>query len=225
MLGAVVGDAAIVPLLDGVVVDVLGGGPVERTREADGDAVRFDVDGLGQMHRLARVANSKEAAGHGSVRTPAEQTADVKLPVARVEPAAHDPGGKVRQRKTHHAALHGVFQVLDHHQKNLARAVGKRKELAFQGPPLVARHPDLLGGRAVDVVRDPADGRVVLVGPIAPFGQPVIAAHVAVEPARLDPVDPVLRRPMAFLIADNERAVIVDQQTVGCAETVGDDAR
>ena len=47
--------------------------------------------------------------------------------------------------------------------------------------------------------------------------------HVAVEGSRLDPVDPVLRRPVPFLVGHDHAPVRVDHEAVRCPETVGDD--
>ena len=54
-------------------------------------------------------------------------------------------------------------------------------------------------------------------------GHVVIAPHVAVESARLDAVDPVLRGPEPFLVGEEERAVGVQAHAVGGAETGGED--
>ena len=52
-------------------------------------------------------------------------------------------------------------------------------------------------------------------------GHVVVAEHVAVEAALSHPVDAVLRRPVTFLVGDEERAVGVQADAVGGAETVG----
>ena len=51
----------------------------------------------------------------------------------------------------------------------------------------------------------------------------MIAKHVAIESARLDPVDAVLGIPVALLVGDDEGPVRVEADPVGGAETGGQD--
>ena len=51
----------------------------------------------------------------------------------------------------------------------------------------------------------------------------MVSPHVAVE-ATLDyPVDPVLWRPVSFLVGDEEGAIGINTDAVGSAEPGGDD--
>ena len=52
-----------------------------------------------------------------------------------------------------------------------------------------------------------------------------LAKHVAVKAAGVNPVDPVLRRPMAFLVRDEKGAVVVHTHAAGSAKTGRDDLR
>jgi hypothetical protein len=47
----------------------------------------------------------------------------------------------------------------------------------------------------------------------------MIAEHVSVEPTGRDPIDPILRVPVPLLVGDDERAIGIEADTVGCAKT------
>ena len=73
-----------------------------------------------------------------------------------------------------------------------------------------------LGRRSVEGIGDPADRRLHRrVGCIRHI---VITPHVAVEPAPLDPVDPVLGDPEPFLVGEEEGPVGVETHAVGSPE-------
>ena len=98
-----------------------------------------------------------------------------------------------------------------------AGSVAEVDERALERAPLVAGHPKLLRGRAVDVLGNPHHRRVVF-RRVTPRH---VRAHVAVEAILADEVDAVLRRPVAFLVAGEKRAVAIHRHAVGRAEAIG----
>ena len=177
------------------------------------------IDGDRHVNRFAGVLEPVESAGARLVAGPAEQAAGVELAVAGVEAAAHDAGREIKIGDAHYATLSTAVHFFLHDHVDVAGAIGEVKELPTEAAPFVAVHPELLGGGAVKVVVHPDDGR----GDIR-FGEALVVAHeVAVKLALLDEVDFVLRRPVALLVAHVKRAVRVDADAVGRAETAGDD--
>ena len=177
------------------------------------------IDGDRHVNRFAGVLEPVESAGARLVAGPAEQAAGVELAVAGVEAAAHDASREIKIGDAHHAALGAAVHFFLHDHVDVAGAVGEVEELAAEAAPFVAVHPELLGGGAVKVVVHPDDGR----GDVG-FGEAFVVAHeVSVKLALLDEVDLVFRRPVALLVAHVKRAVRVDADAVGRAETAGDD--
>ncbi len=77
---------------------------------------------------------------------PGEHAAGVKLPVARVEAAAHHSGRKLLERELAHSALHLTVHRLVRHHVNLPVAVGEVQQGTSQGFPRgILRHPEKLG--------------------------------------------------------------------------------
>lgn len=93
------------------------------------------------------------------------------------------------------------------HDEDLAVAVREVQERALEGAPGVAVYVHELGGRAVELVGDPADGG--LHGGVGWVGHVVVAPHVAVESPDGHVVDAVFRDPVALLVGEEKRAVVV----------------
>src|SRR5205085_2170307 len=94
---AVIGRPAVVPLEHAPRIRVLGGLAVERTGEAEEDAVLLRVERRGLVKRLAGVANALEHAIPHAGGLPAAEAADVELAVLRAEAAAHDAAGEAER--------------------------------------------------------------------------------------------------------------------------------
>ena len=173
---------------------------------------------FGHVDILARIADAVERAGPGLVARPSEEAGEVQLAVALAELGACYARVEF-QGEFHDSALTDAVDFLVKHVEDLAHAVGGGNDVAPERPPAVIGHPDHGARRAVDFVVEPAKGLVVSVDGLA-F---VIAPHVAVEPAGLDPVDPVRGRPMALVVGDEDFARRAQAQAVRCAEPVGDE--
>ena len=132
------------------------------------------------------------------------------------------PGGEGRERQRADAALHLAVDDFVRHGVEHAVAVGRVQQRPLERSPGVAVDPDNSAGErsialVIQTTRLPH-------GIVARVGDVVVAPEVAVEAARRgDQVDAVLRRPVAFLVGDEQGAVRVEAHAVRGAEAVGQD--
>ena len=133
--------------------------------------------------------------------------------------AAVDAGGQLGQRQPGDAALVNPADPLVDDPPDAAGAVREAQQRAAGQRPFVAVDPDRGTWAAVGLLVDPAQRRVVAGVLLVRH----VRHHVAVEPAGPDPVDPVHRRPVTFLVGRYEAAIVVERQAIGGAEPVGHD--
>ena len=89
----------------------------------------------------------------------------------------------------------------------------------LQRDGLVTFNPERFGGRSVERFVNPDQGRFkVIRGAFL-----MITHHIAIKAAWLDPVDPILRGPVPFLITDDEGTVLIEAKAVRGAEAVRHD--
>jgi DNA ligase (NAD+) len=215
---AVVAGPDVVPLVDGVVLDVGGGGFVEGLGEEEVEAAVGDVELVGEVDGLAGVADAVERAVACAVGLPAAEACEVELAVGGVEAGAHDAGFEV-EGEPEDAALDLAVDLFGEDIEEGALAVGEVEEAVFERAPAVGGDPDLCAGGVIDGVGEPCEGRGVVGG----FGVGVGEVDGAEEVAGLDEGESALGHPGAFVVADGDLAVGAEAHAVGGAEAGGDD--
>src|ERR1700728_4254048 len=105
------------------------------------------------------------------------------------------------------------------HHEDLAVPIREAKESSAQRLPacLLTFNPYKFRRRAIHGIGDPADGW--LHRAVGRVGDVMIAPHVAVEAPPFDPIDPVFWGPESLLVREEKRAVRVEADAVGGAET------
>ena len=213
------GGSAVVPALDAVAAGVGGLFLVEWPGEADHQSGGHRRETFGEVQRFAGGPDPVQPARAGLVARPSEQPADVQLAIVGMKTAAVDAGGQLGQRQPGDAPLVNLTDPLVDDPPDAAGAVREAQQRAPGQGPVVAVDPDRGTRAAVRLLVNPAQGRVVAGVLLARH----IRHHVAVEAAGADPVDPVHRRPVTFLVGRDEAAVVVERQAVGGTEPVGQD--
>ena len=191
-----------------------------RFAEGQGDGTLRRGDRQWHLRGSLAAADAMEAAGCGRVAGPGEHAAGVECTVG-TEAAAHDAGVEGGHRQFAHRALPLAADFLVRHDEHAAGAVAEVEQAAAEIAPGVLRHPDEFRRAAVLGVGHP-DHRRLHRG-VGGVGDRSVAEHVAVEAAGLHAVDAVLRRPEAFLVGDEEGAVVIDAHAVRGAEAGGED--
>ena len=131
--------------------------------------------------------------------------------------SAHYSSGSFPDRQATDSTLWHPVHHLIRNGKQAPRSVAQINKRTLQGPPLVAGYPQLLGGRTVHTVMNPYHRRIIILR-ITPRN---IGTHVAIESILLNQVNPVLGRPVPFLVTGKEGAIAIDRHPIGCAEPIG----